>query len=83
MDTALAGILNRHIPVRLDALFKLTSKVVVYQLADMTLLYCVGGTELQGIELMLRIVFTTHRASVVIPIAIIERIGHLILSKLE
>ena len=44
----------------------------------MTLLKCVGGTVLQATEEMLRILFTTHGAGVIIPIAKIEGIAYLI-----
>jgi len=77
-DTVLVGTLNGRVPGRLDALFKLTSKGVVYRLAYVTLLNCVGGTALQGAEGMLRVGFTTRGAGVVIPIAKIEGIAHLI-----
>ena len=52
-DTAPAGTLNGRVPGRLDALFKLTSKGVVYRPAYVTLLNCVGGAALQGAEGML------------------------------
>ena len=78
-DTAPAGTLNGRIPSRLDALFKLTSKGVVYRLAYVTLFNCIGGTVLQGMEGMLYIGFTIRGAGLVIPIAKIEEIAHLIL----
>ena len=77
-DTAPAGTLNGRVPGRLDALFKLTSKGVVYRLAYVTLLNCVGGAALQGAEEMLHVGFTTRGAGVIIPIAKIEGIAHLI-----
>ena len=72
------GTLNRRVPSRLDALFKLTSKGVVYRLAYVTLLNCVGGTVLQGAEGMLRVGFTTCGVGVIVSIAKIEGIAHLI-----
>ena len=48
-NTAPAGTLNRRVLNRLDALFKLTCKYVVYQLAYMTLLNYAVGTTLQGV----------------------------------
>ena len=62
----------------LDALFKLTSKGVVYRLAYVTLFNYVGGTALQGAERILRVRFTTRGAGVIIPIAKIEGIAYLI-----
>ena len=77
-DTVPAGTLNGRVPVRLDAFFKLTSKGVVYRLAYVTVLNCVGGTALQGTEGMLCVGFTTRGAGVIIPIAKIKGIAHLI-----
>ena len=78
LDTTPAGTLNGLVPGRLDAFFKLTSKSVVYRLAYVTLLNCVGVAALQGAEGMLRVGFTTREAGVVIPIAKIEGVAHLI-----
>ena len=44
----------------------------------MTLLNCIGGAVLQGVEGMLHVRLATHEASVVIPIAKIEGIADLI-----
>ena len=82
-DTAPAGTLNRRVPSILDALFKETSKDVVYRLAYVTLLNCVGGTALKGAEGMLYVRFITSAGGVVIPIAKIEEIAHLILLEPE
>ena len=78
MDTAPAGILNGRIPGRLDALFKLVSKGLVYRLSYVTVLNCVGGAALHRAEGMLRVGFTTREAGVIIPIAKIEGVAHLI-----
>jgi len=37
------NLLNRQIPRRLNALFKITSRGTIYRLAHVTLLQCVGG----------------------------------------
>ena len=83
LDTVSVGTLNEHLPVRLDALFKLTSKSIVYQLAYVTLLNCIEGTALQGAGGMLPIGFTTCGAGIKIPITKIEGIAHLILLEPE
>ena len=77
-DTAQPGTLNGHVPDRLDAVFNLTSRGIVYRLAYVTLLNWVGGTSLQGLEGMLRFGLATHEAGTVITIAKIEEIAHLI-----
>ena len=45
-DIAESSTLNRRVHGRLDALCKLTSKGLVYRLAYVTLINCVGGTSL-------------------------------------
>ncbi|KAF8415915.1 hypothetical protein BGX38DRAFT_1244983, partial [Terfezia claveryi] len=50
------GTLNGRIPGRLNALFKLKSKEgIVYRVANVSLLQCIGGSSVQGAEGMLRV----------------------------
>ena len=73
-NTVRMGILNRHIPVRLDELFKLTSKGIVYGLAYITIFNSVRGTRLKGMNKILGIKFITRRVGIIIPITKIEKL---------
>jgi len=78
-DKARAGTLNRRIPGRLNALFKLKSKDgIVYRVANVSLLQCIGGAVGQGAEGKLRVGWGTREESVVVPIAKIEGMAQLI-----
>ena len=77
-DTAHPDTLNEHVLGRLHALFKLTSKGIVYRLAYVNLLNFVVGTCLQDVEGMLCFGLPTCEAGIVIPIAKIEGIAYLI-----
>ena len=79
-DKACAGTLNGRIQGRVNALFKLKSKHgIVYRVANISRLQCIGGGVVQGAEGMLRVGWGTREGSVVVPIAKIEGMAQLIL----
>ena len=78
-DTAQPGSLNGRILGRLNALFKLKGiEGKVYRLAHVSLLHCIGGTAVHGVEGMLRVGWPTKEENEVIRIAQIEGMAHLI-----
>ncbi|KAF8440641.1 hypothetical protein BGX38DRAFT_1205503 [Terfezia claveryi] len=78
-DVARPGTLNGRIPGRLNALFKLKSKEgIVYRVANVSLLQCIGGSSVQGAEGMLRVGWGGREESVVVQIAKVEGMAHLI-----
>jgi len=77
------GSLNGQRVAKLNALFKLKSRDgIVYRLAHVTLLQCIGGMVLQGVEGMLRVGFPATTEGMVVSIAKIEGMAHLILLEL-
>jgi hypothetical protein len=78
-DRMQQGTLNGRRPAKLNALFKLKSEDgTIYRLAHVTMLRCIGGTALQGVEGMLRVGFPPMAEGMVVPIAKIEGMAHLI-----
>ena len=78
-DQGQQGSLDGRRVAKLNALFKLKSRDgIVYRLAHVTLLQCIGGTSLQGVEGMLRVAFPATAEGMVISIAKIEGMAHLI-----
>ena len=78
-DMARSGSLNGRMPGRLNALFKFKSKEgVVYRVANVSLLQCIGGNTVQGAEGMLPVGWGGNEESVVVRIAKIEGMAHLI-----
>jgi len=79
LDWLQQGSLNRGHMAKLDALFKLKSRDgIVYRLAYVTLLPCITGTTLQGVEGILPIRFPATTEGMVVSIAKIEGMAYLI-----
>jgi len=71
--------LNRHMPARLDALYKLADKAgEIYRLAHVTMLQAIGEGKVQGLEWMLRVGWPTPDVGTVVRIGQIEGMAHLI-----
>jgi len=63
----------------LKALFKLQSKEgLVYRLANVSLLQCISGNAVPGVEGMLPVGWSTWEEMIVVLIVKVERMAHLI-----
>ena len=72
-------VLNRHMPARLNALYKLGDKAVeIYRLAHVMMLQAIGGGKVEGPEGMLRVGWPTSDVGTVLRIGEIEGMVHLI-----
>ena len=72
------GALNGRMPARLNAKYKIGEMGRICRQVHVTMLQCVGGTLLQGTEVMVRVGWPTRNATVIVKIAQIEAMAHLI-----
>ena len=78
-DVEWAGTLNGYISGWLNSLFKLTDKQgVVYRLAHVSPLKCIGSTAMHGVEGMVHVGWPNNNEDRVVRIAQIEGMAHLI-----
>ncbi|RPB21015.1 hypothetical protein L211DRAFT_851758 [Terfezia boudieri ATCC MYA-4762] len=74
-----SGTLNGRIPGRINALLKVISREgMVYRLAHVDLLQCIGGDAVQGSEGMVRVGWPLNGGGIIVKISQIEGIAHLI-----